>query len=170
MEEMREKLKLSESRAENFEKEVEVLHLRLEEAHAEQQKLEDRLHEEAERVEILSNEKREAARQMREMESIYEAERAAMNKEKEEMSNREEEMRDVIQRLKDSLSQKQNGDDELREVRGDSRNFRHCKPSFDGITPLNSAYVFAANNSSPRSTPQLGSNEIGRASCRERVF
>ncbi|KFY21148.1 hypothetical protein V491_03123 [Pseudogymnoascus sp. VKM F-3775] len=38
-------------------------------------------------------------------------ERTSMTKEKEEMSNREEEMQAIIQRLKESLSQKANGDD-----------------------------------------------------------
>lgn len=159
MEELREKLRTAERRADNSEKEVEVLQSRLEDAHAEQQKLEDRVHEETERVEMLQNEKRDSARQMREMESIYEAERAAMNKEKEEMGNREEEMRDVIQRLKDSLSQKQNGDDDVRDVRGDSRNFRHCEYISVARHSEGEANLDIANNSSPRSTPQLNPND-----------
>jgi hypothetical protein len=85
----------------------------------EQGKLEDRLHETEERLEISESEKREMSRQMREMESIYEAERVAITREKEDMANREEEMQTVIQRLKDSLSQRANLDDE-------SRISRHC--------------------------------------------
>ena len=38
-------------------------------------------------------------------------------KEKEEMANREEEMQTVIQRLKDSLAQRNNGDDDGRPSR-----------------------------------------------------
>ena len=50
-----------------------VLMMRLKE----QGKLEERLHEEEERIEGLENDKRESIRQRRELEAIYEAERAA---------------------------------------------------------------------------------------------
>lgn len=123
MDELKERLRISEIRAEQFQKETEVLQSRLEEALQEQSKFEDRLHEEAERLEILENEKRDTARQMREMGSIYEGERIAMTKEKEEMANREEEMQAIIQRLKESLSQKSNADD---DGRSEGRGFRHC--------------------------------------------
>lgn len=91
---------------------MQVLQSRLDEAVQEQNKLEDKVHEYEERVEALENEKRDALRQQREMESIYEAERSSMNKEREDMSNREEEMQSVIQRLKDSLNSR--NDEELR--------------------------------------------------------
>lgn len=123
MDELKERLRMSEIRADQFQKETEVLQSRLEDALQEQVKLEDRLHEEEERIESLENEKRDAARQMREMGAIYEAERTSMTKEKEEMGNREEEMQAIIQRLKESLSQKANGDD---DARSEGRGFRHC--------------------------------------------
>lgn len=123
MEELKEKLRTADAQAEQSRKETEVAQSRLKDALQEQAKLEDRLHEEVERVEVMGNEKRDASRQMREMESIYEAERIAMTKEKEETSNREEEMQVIIQRLKESLSQKSNGDDDGRL---ESRGFRHC--------------------------------------------
>lgn len=119
LDELKERLRNTEIKSDHFEKQTEVLQSRLDEALLEQGKLEDRLHETEERLEILENEKREASRQMREMESIYEAERVAMTREKEDMANREEEMQTVIQRLKDSLSQRTNLDDE-------SRISRHC--------------------------------------------
>ncbi len=94
-----------------------MLQSRLDETLQEHGKLEDKLHENEERVEALENEKRDALRQRREMESIYEAERSSMNKEREEMSNREEEMQAVIQRLKDSLNSKSNPDEDVRVPR-----------------------------------------------------
>jgi chromosome segregation ATPase len=121
LDEVKERLRTSEIRAEEYQKETEVLQSRLDEAIQEQVKLEDRLHETEERLEILENEKREYARQRREMETIYEAERVAMTREKEEMANREEEMQTVIQRLKESLSQRSFVDDECRIS-------RHCMP------------------------------------------
>jgi chromosome segregation ATPase len=119
LDELKERLRASEINSDKFEKETEVLQSRLDEALLEQGKLEDRLHETEERLEIFESEKREMSRQMREMESIYEAERVAMTREKEDMANREEEMQTVVQRLKDSLSQRANLDDE-------SRISRHC--------------------------------------------
>ncbi|SPN97327.1 uncharacterized protein DNG_00841 [Cephalotrichum gorgonifer] len=106
MEDLRERLANAESAAENSRKQLEVLQSRFEDTTKEQAKLEERLHEAEEQIEALTNEKREAARQTREMETIYEAERSSMMKEKEEMANREEEMQAVIKRLKDSLANK----------------------------------------------------------------
>lgn len=79
--------------------------------------MEEKSHELEELIETLRNEKREATRQIREMESIYEAERSSILKEKEEMANKEEEMQAVIQRLKDSLAQRTNAEDEGRPSR-----------------------------------------------------
>lgn len=92
-----------------------MLQSRLDDALKEQGKLEERLHEEEERIEGLENEKRESIRQKRELETIYEAERAAVIKDKEATHSREEELQAIIQRLKESLAQKESrpgvGDD-----------------------------------------------------------
>jgi uncharacterized membrane protein YccC len=117
---LKERLHKTETESEQFQKQAQVLQLRLDEALSEQGRLEDRLHESEERLEALENDKRDALRQKREMEAIYEAERSAMTKEREEMANREEEMQAIIQRLKDSLNQRSNTDEE-------SRLSRRCK-------------------------------------------
>lgn len=114
LDDLKERLRKTETASEQFQKQAQVLQSRLDEALQEQGKLEDRLHESEEKLESLENEKRDALRQRREMESIYEAERSSMTKEREEMSNREEEMQTIIQRLKDSLSQRSNVDEEGR--------------------------------------------------------
>jgi len=106
IDDLRDRLAQAESSAETHKRQAEVLQSKLDDAHKEQAKLEEKVHESEEQIESLTNEKREAARQMREMETIYEAERSAMMKEKDEMANREEEMQTVIQRLKDSLAQR----------------------------------------------------------------
>ena len=103
---LKERLAKAETASESYKRQTEVLQDKLDEALKEQAKLEEKVHENEEQIEALINEKREAARQMREMESIYEAERSAMMKEKDEMANHEEEMQTVIQRLKDSLAQR----------------------------------------------------------------
>ncbi len=106
IDDLRERLAEAESSSETNKRQVEVLQSKLDDALKEQAKLEEKVHESEEQIESLSNEKRDAARQMREMENIYEAERSAMTKEKDEFANREEEMQTVIQRLKDSLAQR----------------------------------------------------------------
>ncbi|KAI1761613.1 hypothetical protein GGR53DRAFT_18810 [Hypoxylon sp. FL1150] len=116
IEDLKERLQRADSTSEQYRKQAEVLQSRLDDALKEQAKLEERVHESEEQIEALRNEKREAARQMREMEAIYEAERSSMMKEKEEMANREEEMQTVINRLKETLNQR-NADDEYRPTR-----------------------------------------------------
>lgn len=78
----------------------------MDEAHAEQSKLEERAHEEEEKVESLENEKKEVVRQHRELEGIYEAERVQAMKEKESTQAREEELQGTIQRLKETMATK----------------------------------------------------------------
>lgn len=114
LDDLKERLRKTETQSEQFQKQAQVLQSRLDEALAEQGKLEDKVHENEERLETLENDKRDALRQKREMESIYEAERSSMTKEREEMANREEEMQTIIQRLKDSLNQRSNESEESR--------------------------------------------------------
>lgn len=127
IDDLKSRLTTAENQSEQLKRQNEVLQSMLDEAHKEQAKLEEKVHEGDEQIEALRNEKRDAARQMREMEAIYEAERSSMTKEKEEMANREEEMQMVIQRLKDNLAQRVNADDEPRQSR--QRRFSHAGPS-----------------------------------------
>ena len=124
VEDLKEHLRKTEDVSEQYQKQLQVLQSRLDEASQEQGKWEERLHESEEKLETLVNDKRDALRQRREMESIYEAERMAMTKEREDMANREEEMQAIIQRLKDSLSQRSNTDED--------RISRRCKCAFLG--------------------------------------
>lgn len=117
LDELKEQLRKTETASEQFQKQAQVLQLRLDEAIVDQGKLEEKIHESDERIEALENEKRDALRQKREMESIYEAERSSMTKEREEYANREEEMQTIIQRLKDSLTQRSTAEDENRSSR-----------------------------------------------------
>ncbi|KAI1825238.1 hypothetical protein F4861DRAFT_201579 [Xylaria intraflava] len=126
IDDLKERLLKADATSEQYRKQADVLQSRLDEALKEQSKLEERAHENEEQIETLRNEKREAARQMREMEAIYEAERSSMMKEKDEMSNREEEMQTIINRLKETLNQR-NAEDEYRSSRQSNNN----SPSVD---------------------------------------
>ncbi|KAI9048415.1 hypothetical protein LZ554_007251 [Drepanopeziza brunnea f. sp. 'monogermtubi'] len=136
LDDLKEQLRKTESASEQFQKQTQVLQSRLDEALQEQGKLEDKLHENEERLELLENEKRDALRQKREMESIYEAERSAMTKEREESANREEEMQAIIQRLKDSLNAKSSVDEEGRISRR-SNNSSPIESQFAPTSGLN---------------------------------
>lgn len=103
---LKERLQKAETSADERQKQIDVLHARLDEALKEQSKLEERAHEEEEKVESLENEKREITRQQRELEAIYEAERAQAIKEKETTLAREDELQATIQRLKDTMATK----------------------------------------------------------------
>lgn len=118
LDDLKERLAKAETASEDYRKQAEVLQARLDEATQEQVKYEEKCHETEEQIETLQNEKREATRKIRELETIYETEHSAMVKDKEEMANREEELQMVIARLKDSLNQqKMSGEDETRSAR-----------------------------------------------------
>ena len=117
VEDLQQRLEKEEKLSEQYKKQIDVLQSKLEDATKESGKMEEKAHELEELIETLRNEKREATRQIREMETIYEAEKSSILKEKEEMSNKEEEMQTVIKRLKDSLAQRNNPDDDGRPSR-----------------------------------------------------
>lgn len=106
IEELREQLQKAETASEQYQKQLGVLQMRLDEAVSEQTKLEDQSHERDTRIESLSNEIRDQARQLRDLEQNQESERNAMAKDKEQQNSREEELQATIQRLKESLAQK----------------------------------------------------------------
>jgi chromosome segregation ATPase len=107
MSDLKEQLQQAEQATLDAKRQNEALQARLDDATKEQSKLEEKVHEDEERAEELENEKRDLLKQKRELETIYEAERAAVMKDKEVTNAREEELQSIIQRLKDSLSQKE---------------------------------------------------------------
>ncbi|KUI60598.1 hypothetical protein VP1G_07782 [Cytospora mali] len=131
LDDLRERLAKAETASEEYRKQAEVLQSRFDEATKEQVKYEEKCHEHEEQIEALQNEQRESTRKIREMEAIYEAERSAMVKEKEDMSNREEELQMVIARLKDSLNQKMSKEDNDDEPRS-SRSLNPASPGLEG--------------------------------------
>ncbi|XPS97449.1 hypothetical protein M3J09_006677 [Ascochyta lentis] len=152
LQDLKERLLKAETEAEERQKQIDVLNARLDDAHAEQSKLEERAHEEEEKVESLENEKREITRQHRELEGIYEAERAQAMKEKESTQTREEELQETIQRLKETMATK--------NVQGVD----------DGEAPLSRASSFRNNPSRTNSSQNLENfappNSVQRSNSR----
>ncbi|KAK9652703.1 hypothetical protein HCH54_002651 [Aspergillus fumigatus] len=123
IEELKEQLQKAESASEQYRKQLGVLQMRLDEAISEQGKLEDQAHEKDSKIEALNSEIRDHIRQIRDLEQAHESERNAMLQEKEQYLSREEEMQATIQRLKDTLAQKEirmNADNEKNISRSSS--------------------------------------------------
>jgi hypothetical protein len=80
---------------------------RLDELMQEHAKLEERYHESTEKTEELQTQARDSSRQVREMEAIYESERVAMMKDREDSNEKEAELKRTIQRLKESMAGKE---------------------------------------------------------------
>ena len=104
--ELKEQLQKAETVSEQYQKQLGVLQMRLDEAVMEQGKLEEQAHEKESKIEALYGEVRDHARQIRDLEQGYETERTAMLKEKEHQTGREEELQSSIQRLKETIAQK----------------------------------------------------------------
>ncbi|EEP76128.1 conserved hypothetical protein [Uncinocarpus reesii 1704] len=104
--ELREQLQKAELVSEQYRKQLGVLQMRLDEAVEQQTRLEEQAHEKDSNADALRDEVKELSRQLRDMEQTHETERAAMIKDKEAQASREEELKSTIQRLKETISQK----------------------------------------------------------------
>jgi chromosome segregation ATPase len=124
IEELKEQLQKAETASEQYRKQLGVLQMRLDEAVTDQGKLEDHVHEKDSKIEALNAEIREQARHQRDLEQAHELERTAMLRDKEQQASREEELQATIQRLKESLAQK---DMRVNNADADKNLSRSCK-------------------------------------------
>ncbi|KAH0351247.1 hypothetical protein KCU83_g4590, partial [Aureobasidium melanogenum] len=155
IDDLRERLQKAELAAEEAQKEKAVVQARFDEINKEHNNLEESVHEQEERLEQLENEKKESIRQRREFEAIYEAERAQSMKEKEELQVREEELRDTIQRLKETMAQKEmRNEDERRQSISRASSFR------SNASPNQEAGQFAPPSSLQRSDSSRSSSRL----------
>ncbi|KAI9683707.1 MAG: hypothetical protein M1829_005013 [Trizodia sp. TS-e1964] len=104
--ELRSRLDKAETMSEEYQRQIQMLQQRLNDALAENSSSEERSHEREEKIMVLENDRKDLLRQRREMENIYEAERAAMVHEKEQSESREQELKSMIHRLKEALAQR----------------------------------------------------------------
>ncbi|KAF2863061.1 hypothetical protein K470DRAFT_255562 [Piedraia hortae CBS 480.64] len=106
LEELQEKLQQAELATEASGKQVSRLQNKLDDANKELAHVEERAHEQSEKLEELELERKESVRARRELEQIYETERAQAMKQKEEALQREEELQAAMRRLQDSAAQR----------------------------------------------------------------
>ncbi|KEQ71710.1 hypothetical protein M436DRAFT_9078, partial [Aureobasidium namibiae CBS 147.97] len=155
IDDLRERLQKAEVAAEEAQKQHAIAQARLDESSKEHNNIEESMHEQEERLEQLEIEKKESIRQRREFEAIYEAERAQSMKEKEELQVREEELRDTIQRLKETMAQKEmRGEDERRQSISRASSFR------SNASPNQEAGQFAPPSSLQRSDSSRSSSRL----------
>lgn len=106
IEELKEQVQKAETTTEQYRKQLGVLQMRLDDVVSEHGKLEEQAHEKDNTVNSLREEIRELSRQLREKEQTHETELAALLKDKETQANKEEELQTTIQRLKETIAQK----------------------------------------------------------------
>ena len=123
IDELKSRLFKAETASEEYQRRLASLQGRLDESQDEHGRLEDRMHEESEKIQALENENREALLQKREIEALFDSERMAMAKENEEHNAREEGLHSIIQQLKETLAQR----DMRMNVDGDGRLSRSRK-------------------------------------------
>lgn len=107
IDDLKEQLHKAETTSQQYQKQLDVLQIRLDEAVAEQAKLEEQIHEKDSKIEALNEQIREHPRIIREMQQAHDQELNALLKEKEQHVIKEEELQFTIQRLKESLAQRE---------------------------------------------------------------
>ena len=106
MEDLKSQLQRAEAVSEQYQKQLEFLQLRLDEATNDRTNLEERLHGQDGQISSLQLEMKDHSRQARDMDQAMEAERELMAKEKDQQTVREEELQAIIQRLNENLKQR----------------------------------------------------------------
>ena len=99
-------LQRAELASEQYQKQLEVLQLRLDEALADQTRLEEHNHQQDTAIQVLQANAADFARQRREMEQFHEAEKALLLKERERQAANEGELQSVIRRLNETIRQR----------------------------------------------------------------
>lgn len=107
MNELRERVQKAELASEEYQRQLNILQTRLSESLQEQAKLEERVHKNEAKANDLEDEKLVVLRQKRESERQFESERTAIAQDKVQHKAREDEQQSIIQRLKDSLAQRE---------------------------------------------------------------
>lgn len=123
IDELKSRLFKAETASGEYQRQVAVLQVRLDESQDEHGRLEERMHGDSEGVRALEDEKRELLRQNRDLEALLDSERVAMAKVNDEHNAREEGLYSTIQRLKEAFAQR----DMRTNIDGDRRLSRSCK-------------------------------------------
>jgi hypothetical protein len=133
--ELREQLQKAELASEQYQKQLEVLQLRLDEVLLHQSGLEEQDHQRDMEIQALRANAKDFARQKKEMEQVHEAEKALILKDREQQALREEELHSVIHRLNETIRQRDTrshtaSSSGRNSPRVDSETFAPLSPTF----------------------------------------
>lgn len=120
LENLKKGLRNAEQVSEEYQRELSLVHKKLNDLMRDEAKMEERLHESSQKIEELEAQKKDAARQVRDMNNGFESERMAMLRDRDEHLAREKENKATIQRLKETLAGREmrvNADAERRMSR-----------------------------------------------------
>ncbi|KAF3480339.1 uncharacterized protein GIQ15_05686 [Arthroderma uncinatum] len=106
IDDLKEQVQKAETLSDQYCKQLGVLQMRLDDAVSEQGRLEEQAHEKDSQINPLRDEIKELQKQFRDLEQKHETERGAMLTDKENQAKREEELESTIQRLKETIAQK----------------------------------------------------------------
>ena len=104
--ELKEQLQKAELASDQYQKQLEVLQMRLDEVFADQSRLEEQSHQREMEIQALQANAKDLARQKREMEQFHEAEKDLILKERGQQASKEKEMQSVIRRLNETIRQR----------------------------------------------------------------
>jgi hypothetical protein len=130
IDDLKSRLERAEIVSEEAQRHLKIVQSHLDDALEDQVKAEEQAYQNKGRIEGLEAQTKELMRREREMEQIYEAERSSMSKEKEIMMSREEELHVIVQRLKDSLAQREPRNLDAERT-GRSCSYIHPRPLLD---------------------------------------
>lgn len=135
LEDLKNQLRKAETASEEYQRQLGMLQAQLNDSMREQGNLEERVQEGLGKIETLENDKLIAAREKRELENQFGAERTAITRDRDEQKSKEEELQSVNQRLREALVQR-----DLRhatdEDKGLSRSSESNSPSIRKSRPL----------------------------------
>ncbi|MCJ1399248.1 hypothetical protein MMC11_002450 [Xylographa trunciseda] len=150
---MKKSLRNAETVSEDYQRELAVLQKKLNEVMRDQAKMEERLHESTQRIEELELQKKDISRQAREMGNIFESERMAMLRDREEATGREAELKGTVQRLRETIAG--------REMRVNVDSDRRTSRS--GRTHSRSSSIDEHGNFAPPSAMQRRGSSLRRS-------
>lgn len=107
VEELRQQVQKAEIASEQYQKEVEMLQMRIQEVVGERNTLEDQILQKNADADAVHTEARDILRQKKELEQAHKAERELMLKEREDHIHKEHELQGIVQRLNETIRQKE---------------------------------------------------------------
>jgi hypothetical protein len=107
VEDLRQQVQKAEIASEQYQKELDMLQMRLDEVASERNVLEDQISQKDTETEAVQAEAKDIMRQKKEMEQAHYSERAMMLREREQQLTKEQELQSIVQRLNETIRQKE---------------------------------------------------------------